>query len=98
MPRLPFQARHHASPPPEDSYDYYFSDGRDTPVHAGPSCCGYRTSEASWLADWLFFRSIGAAYDDKYPSFFFSRTNFSIKFDVVVYFQTTTESALLPSY
>jgi erythromycin esterase len=51
-------------------------------------------------SDWLFgprrFRSIGAIYDDANPNNYFYSARLPEEFDVIIYFQKTSPSVLLP--
>ena len=64
----------------------FFLDFRDLPS----------TSSSAWIRGPLDFRSIGAAYDDLYPRLSFYQNSLPREFDVVIYFQDTSPSFLLP--
>jgi erythromycin esterase len=85
-----------AENPYSDSYEYvfrgsniprFFLDMRDP---SSPPAVG------SWILGPRQFRSIGATYDDIYPRLYFYSTELLKEFDVVVYFQDTSPSTLLP--
>lgn len=50
----------------------------------------------NWLAGPRPFRSIGAVYDRTKPEIFFSQSRLPEEYDVIIYFQDTTPSTLLP--
>jgi erythromycin esterase len=84
--------RFEVEPPPSDSYEYtfeaaslprFFLDMRDYPA---------------WLLGPLRFRSIGAVYDQSSPLSYFAPVPLPSMFDVVIYFQNTSPSTLLPFY
>ena len=85
-----------AENPPNDSYEYvfrgsniprFFLDMRDP---SSPPAVG------SWIFGPREFRSVGATYDDFYPRLYLYTTQLPKDFDVVVYFQDTSPSTLLP--
>ena len=78
--------------PPSDSYEYifqaaslprFFLDMREPP---------------SWLLGPLRFRSIGAVYDQSSPLTYYAPVPLPSMFDVLIYFQHTSPSTLLPFY
>ena len=84
------------STPPQDSYEYNFR-GADIPR----MFINLRNLQrASTASDWLFgprrFRSIGAVYDDANPNNYFYSARLPEEFDVMIYFQETSPSVLLP--
>jgi erythromycin esterase len=85
-----------AGAPPSDSYEYvfrwsnlprFFLDLRDP---SSPPAVG------SWILGPRKFRNVGSTYDVSSPSLFFYTTPLTKEYDVVVYFQDTSPSVLLP--
>jgi erythromycin esterase len=86
---------HQASPPPGDSYEYFFDQANMPRMFV--DLRGARTGlpATHWLLDRHPVRSIGAAYDDTKGNEFYDEVSLPDKFDVVIYFQDTTPSTLL---
>ncbi len=85
-----------AENPYSDSYEYvfrgsnvprFFLDLRDP---SSPPAVG------SWILGPRQLRHVGATYDDIYRRLYFYSTQLPKEFDVVVYFQDTSPSVLLP--
>jgi len=89
---------HQASIPTEDSYEYRLRLADMPFLFLDLRGIDFYSEAAGWLAGPLNFRSIGAIYDDSTPLMFFSRKELPKEFDVIIYFQDTSPSILLPFY
>jgi erythromycin esterase len=87
---------HTAGPPPEDSYSHYFHGANMPRMILGLDGVDFNTGGTYWLPGPRRFRSIGALYDDSNPLNYFYDARLPVEYDVIVYFENTTPSVLLP--
>jgi erythromycin esterase len=85
-----------AENPYSDSYEYVFRGANIPRFFLDMRDPSSPPSVGSWILGPRQFRSIGATYDDVYPRLYFYSTQLPKEFDVVVYFQDTAPSVLLP--
>jgi erythromycin esterase len=85
-----------APPPPKDSYGYHFR-GADMPrLILDLRGIDFDSTATDWIPGPRRFRSIGAVYDPDQSAGYYYQSRLPVEFDLIVYFQSTTASALLP--
>ena len=82
--------------PPEDSYESYFHSMELPRFILDLRHLPSDPAARDWLSTPHFLRSIGAAYQPSHPEEFFDHTILPDLFDVIIYFQDTSPSSLLP--
>ena len=89
---------HHVEKPPSDSYEYLFRGAGIPRFMLDLRRIPTGDPASSWIHGPRKFRSIGAIYDAKSPQSFYYSVQLPRVFDVLVYFQDTSPSVLLPFY
>ena len=87
---------HTVEPPPEDSYSYHFYSANMPRMILDLRGVDYDSTATDWLPGPRRFRSIGALYDDTNPLNYFYDAKLPVEYDVIIYFENTTPSVLLP--
>ena len=82
--------------PPGDSYEYVFRGSNIPKFFLDLRDPSSPPSIGSWILEPREIRLVGWYYDDLYPRYFFYTTQLLKEYDVVVYFQETLPSTLLP--
>jgi erythromycin esterase len=80
---------------PDNSYEYQFRR-LQLPRFFVDVRSFAQTSSGQWMKETRAFRSIGAVYALNYQPNYFYSTNLPNEFDVIIYFDTTQASVLLP--
>ncbi|MBI3659352.1 erythromycin esterase family protein [Candidatus Acetothermia bacterium] len=87
---------HQTPPPPTGSYEDYFH--RSGLPRMFLDLRGIQVSSVTeWINGPRPVRSIGAVYNDAHPDNFFYQARLPEEFDVLIYFEETSPSLLLPS-
>ena len=87
---------HTVGPPPEDSYAYHFRGANMPRMILDLRGVDFDSTATDWLPGPRRFRIVGALYDDSNPLNYFYDARLPVEYDVIVYFQNTTPSVLLP--
>jgi erythromycin esterase-like protein len=87
---------HRVDAPPSGSYEAYFHSAGMPRMILDLRGIDDGSSATSWLAGPRMMRSIGAAYDDAMPANYLYPARLPKEYDVIVYFENTTPSRLLP--
>jgi erythromycin esterase len=87
-----------ADTPPADSYEQIFRGANIPMFFLDLRKSAFDGSSANWLLGPHRSRSIGAVYDQKSPLNYYYSSRLPNDFDVVIYFQDTSPSTLLPFY
>lgn len=85
-----------AEDPYSDSYEYIFRGANIPRFFLDMRDPSSPPSVGSWILGPRTIRVVGATYDDLYPRLYFYSTHLLAEYDVMVYFQDSTPSTLLP--
>jgi hypothetical protein len=87
---------HSVGMPPEESYSYHFR-GADIPrFFLDLRTIDFDSTATDWIPGPRAFRSIGAVYSPNLAAQYFANAELPREFDVIIYFQNTSASILLP--
>ena len=89
---------HFAVPPPENTYEYLFWSLGKPRLMLDLRGHNFNTNATSWVKGPRLFRRIGAAYQPTLPYYYFWHSRLTQEYDVIIYFQDTSPSILLPFY
>jgi erythromycin esterase len=88
--------KHSVVKPPKDAYSYHFR-GADMPrFFLDMRTIDFDSTATDWIPGPRRFRLIGAVYDPKNPEWYFDNAELPKEYDVMIYFENTTPSILLP--
>jgi len=87
---------HLVTPPPPDAYASLFKSTGFSRLMIDLRDLDYSTDESQWIVGPRRFRSIGAVYDVSRPQDYFTFSHLPEEFDLIIYFEQTTNSILLP--
>jgi erythromycin esterase len=88
--------KHTVGAPPQDAYSYRFR-GADIPrFFLDLRTIDFDSTATDWIPGPRPFRSIGAVYDPDRPELYFDKPELPKEYDVIIYFENTAESILLP--
>ncbi|UCD36751.1 MAG: erythromycin esterase family protein [Fidelibacterota bacterium] len=87
---------HEVSTPTVNSYETYFHLAGEPRMFLDLRGIDYDRNVTKWLSGPRLFRSIGSVYDDTHGDVYFYWAQLPREFDVIIHFEDTTPSALLP--
>lgn len=82
---------------PEDSYAYYFHKAGIPKFFLNFNIIDTSLNETAWFNEPHFLRSLDASYKIYDPGFYLVKYKANDYYDVMIYFDTTTPSTLLPN-
>lgn len=88
--------KHIAPPPPEDAFAYQFNSIREPRFFLNVRDLAPTDFQNRWLRGPRRFRTIGAVYNRADDLNYYYQANLASEFDVIIYFENTTASVLLP--
>jgi erythromycin esterase len=87
---------HQVEPPPADSHEGYFHSAGVPRMILDLRRVDSTAPATRWLAGPRWMRAIGAVYDKDQPANFAYFARLPAEYDVIIYFEETTPSVLLP--
>ncbi|UCH85071.1 MAG: erythromycin esterase family protein [Candidatus Latescibacterota bacterium] len=88
--------KHTVGIPPEESYSYHFRMADIPRMMLDLRTIDFDSTATDWIPGPRPFRGIGAVYNDDYALNYFYNAKLPQEFDVMIYFEQTNESVLLP--
>jgi len=93
---VPEETEHDLSPPVEGSYEQRFSLASAPRFVLDLRNRDTTTPGSSWLAGSQLFRSFGACHDATRPDIWWRQTPLTQRYDVMIHFESTSPTTLLP--